>query len=368
MKGIMAEAENNATSESRQRIRRLIIIGMAVITVIIAAVSILTYYTFYAKNFPDGETRTVTIPKGSAFSVIAGILYENEVIESRTFFLAAGKLLGLEDKIQRGMFEIPAGKSNLELLNDLKEGRFRKVIDVTIYEGLATREVAAILSRALDIDSTKFVELVNDSAFAAEFGVFTGSLKGYLLPDRYRFFGDDTEEDVIHRVMEEFWSFYSDSLQRRTQEMDLTIQDVLTMASIVEGETILDSEKPRVAGLYYNRLRRNMRLQADATVQYALIEERPRRLFNRDYRVNSPYNTYLFRGLPPGPINNPGRKAILASLYPEEHAYLYMVTDGTGGHTFSESYNDHLRAVRQFRQLRRNLERQQAGSSQNRAN
>jgi UPF0755 protein len=364
----MAELQRDTKGKSDSKIKSLAVVGLVVLIVIIAVISAIAYYTFYAKNYPDGETQVVTIPKGSPFAEISDILYENQVIENRALFRLAGKLLGVEEKIQRGMFEIPAGKSNMELLRELKDGILRKVVNVTIYEGLATREVAAIISRTLDIDTTKFIELVNDSAFAAGLGAYTGSLKGYLLPDRYRFFGDDTEEEVIRRLVNEFWLFYTDSLQQRTQEMGLTLREVLTMASIVEGETLLDWEKPRVAGLYYNRLRRNMRLQADATVQYALIHDPPRRLLYRDYRVESPYNTYLVRGLPPGPINNPGKKAILASLYPEEHSFLYMVTDGTGGHAFTETYNDHLRAVRQFRQIRRDLERQQAGSSQNRAN
>ncbi len=352
-------------------IRRVVPIVAAIVSVFVIVAAVFIYKIFYAKNFPGDESRAkvVTIPGGATFTQITDILYEQGVIESRTYFFIAGKALGMEEKLQRGMFEIPSGQSNHELLNALRQGLLRKVFDVTIFEGLNNRQIAGILARRMEIDSTKFVNLTFDSTFAASLGIDTGSLKGYLLPDRYRFFGDDTEEEIIRRLVREFWDFYDDSLRLKTQELGMSIYEVIVMASIVEGETLLDDEKPRVAGLYYNRLRRNMRLQADATVQYALVDETPRRLFNRDLRVQSSYNTYLFRGLPPGPINNPGRSAILASLYPEEHGYLYMVTDGTGGHMFSVSYNDHLRAVRQFRQYRRQLELQrQAETQQHSAN
>lgn len=339
---------------------KILLIAASVVVFFIIISSIYIYRAFHATNYPDGEPVVVTIPKGASFSAIADLLYENTVIENRFGFYLAGRLLGWEEQIQSGMFEVPPAKSNYELLKDLRHGRLRKVFDVTIFEGFTVNQIAGQLQRRMGLDSTRVVQLATDSSIAARYGFEQGSLKGYLLPDRYRFFGDYTEEDVIDIIVNEFWKFYNDSLQRRTEELDLSIYDVIIMASIVEGETSLAPEKPTVAGLYYNRIRRRMPLQADATVQYALSDEPPRRLMYRDYRVQSPYNTYLYRGLPPGPINNPGRNAILASLYPEEHNYLYMVTDGTGGHTFSETYNQHLRAVRQFRQLRAERERQRA--------
>jgi len=335
----------------------IFLISATIIAFLIVITSIVIYRAFYTTNFPDGENVVVTVPKGASFSRIADLLHENNVVESRFKFFIAGRILGWEENIQSGMFEIPPGKTNYELLKDLRYGRLRKVFDITIFEGFDTRRIANVLQYRMGLDSTKVVELANDSTFAAEFGMQHGSLKGYLLPDRYRFFGDYTERDVLSKIVNEFWNFYNDSLQRRTEELGLTIHDVIIMASIVEGETSIDDEKPIVAGLYYNRIRRRIPLQADATVQYALVDEAPRRLLYNDYRVQSPYNTYLYRGLPPGPINNPGRNAILASLYPAEHSYLYMVTDGTGGHIFSETYNQHLRAVRQFRQFRTEQER-----------
>jgi UPF0755 protein len=346
--------------KSKGSIKKGVIISVGLVTVLLVIFSIYLYRAFNMPNYPGGPNVVVSITKGSNFGQIADLLYQSDVIESRFQFYLVGRMLGWEEQIQSGMFEVPSGKSNYDLLKDLRFGRLRMVFDVTIFEGIDTRRMAGIFQRRMGLDSTKIVMLVHDSSFAARHDVTTGSLKGYLLPDRYRFFGDYTEEDVLRIMRNEFKNFYSDSLQRRTQELGLTINDVLTMASIVEGETTLDSEKPTVAGLYYNRIRRRMPLQADATVQYAISDEPPRRLLYRDYRVQSPYNTYLFRGLPPGPINHPGRRAILAALYPEEHNYLFMVTDGTGGHTFTETYTEHQRAVRRFREFRAEQEQLRA--------
>lgn len=346
---------------------KIILLSVGIIAILLLLTSIYMYRVFNSPNYPDGERVVVTIPKGVSFGRIADMLYENNIIENRFGFYVTGRLLGWEEKIQSGMFEVPPGKSNYDLLKDLRYGRLRKVFGITIFEGFETQRIGGLLQNRMGLDSTRVVELVNDSSFAARYGVNRGSLKGYLLPDRYRFFGDDNEEDVLNKIVGEFWTFYNDSLQMRTEELGLTIHDVIVMASIVEGETSLDSEKPIVAGLYYNRLRRRMPLQADASVQYALVDEPPRRLLYRDYRIQSPYNTYLYRGLPPGPINNPGRGAILASLYPADHNYLYMVTDGTGGHIFSETYSEHQRAVRRFRQSRAEQERRQRLEEEQRA-
>jgi len=131
----------------------------------------------------------------------------------------------------------------------------------------------------------------------------------------------------------------------------MNMHEILTMASIVEGETRVADERARVAGVYYNRLNIGMLLQADPTIQY-IVSDSPRRILYRDLSINSPYNTYMYGGLPPGPVNNPGPAAIHAALYPESHEYYYFVADGEGRHTFTRNYEEHLRAVRRFREWR----------------
>jgi peptidoglycan lytic transglycosylase G len=150
----------------------------------------------------------------------------------------------------------------------------------------------------------------------------------------------------------EFQSFYSDSLRDRAKNLGWTTNQVMTLASIVEGEAILDEERPLISGVYHNRLRKGMRLEADPTIRY-VIENVPRRILYSDLEIDDPYNTYRNRGLPPGPINNPGRKSILAALWPAKTDYLFFVANGKGGHWFSSNYTQHLRFVHKYRRERR---------------
>ena len=198
------------------------------------------------------------------------------------------------------------------------------------------------------IDSLKLVQQFGDTSLlqVSNHGAF--SLEGFLLPDTYEFYWQVDEKEIVRDMLAEFRKFFSDSLQQQARKMKMTIGQVLTMASIVEGETVLDRERPIIAGLYYNRLHRRMKLEADPTIQY-IIPGGPRRLLYNDLKIDSPYNTYKNYGLPPGPINTPGRKSILAALYPTKHNYLYFVADGLGGHRFARTFDEHLRNVRAYR-------------------
>jgi UPF0755 protein len=173
-------------------------------------------------------------------------------------------------------------------------------------------------------------------------------LEGYLMPNTYQFYWQTDEEEIIKIIVQEFWKVYNDTFIRRTESLGLTVNEVITMASIVEAETNIASERAVVAGVYYNRIKRKMLLQADPTIQY-LLDDGPRRLKYKDLQIESPYNTYRNVGLPPGPVNNPGRDAIIAALYPANHSYLYFVASGGGGHLFSSNYSKHQSAVQKYR-------------------
>ena len=153
----------------------------------------------------------------------------------------------------------------------------------------------------------------------------------------------------------------TDSNIAKASSISLTQHQILTLASIIEGEAIYDSERPIISAVYHNRLKRGMKLQADPTVQY-IIKDGPRRLLNKDLRIKSPYNTYLYGGLPPGPINSPGFKSLNAALYPDENDYLYFVAKGDGYHTFSKNEKEHERAKRAFQRVRKKVKRDRVGS------
>jgi UPF0755 protein len=208
----------------------------------------------------------------------------------------------------------------------------------------------------IGIDGEKFILLCRDDDIIREHGIAAKSLEGFLMPETYSFYWETDEREIIERMLEGFDSFYNnDSLLKRQNELEMTQLKILTLASIVEAESNVDSERPIIAGVYWNRLRKKMRLEADPTVQYALREGR--RLNYQDLDIDSPYNTYRHTGLPPGPINNPGKSSILAALYPQRHDYLYFVATGVGGHFFAKSYSNHQNNIRKYHRARREMKR-----------
>lgn len=312
----------------------------------------LFWNAFYGANgFADSAQKVFTVSRGQTFASVVDSLESQGIIRSRRLFIFVARVLGGTTKIQVGRYLFPDGISNYDLLDALKRGERTTLIQVTLPEGLRARQQARILSRSLGIDSVRFVQLVNNDSLAAAWEIPAKSVDGYLLPETYTFSWQPEEEAVVEVLLGGFRRFYNDSLQARTRELGWTLNQLMAMASIVEGEAMLDSERARIAGVYHNRLRKGMPLQADPTVQF-FIEGGPRRVRYSDLRIDHPYNTYRNRGLPPGPVNNPGKASILAALYPERHDYLFFVANTGGGHWFARTYREHMRYVQEFRRLR----------------
>jgi UPF0755 protein len=273
------------------------------------------------------------------------------IIRSRALFVFAAKVCGGTERIHVGKYVFDSGISNVKLFLALREGEGSKLISVRLPEGYRARTQARILARTIGIDSAKYVDLVYDKSFTNSLGIDGPSLEGYLLPETYSFYWQQNEEYVIRRLVDQFRLFYDDSLRARAKEFGWTTNQVVALASIVEGEVVLDEERETISGVYHNRLRKKMRLEADPTIQF-IMEDGPRRVLYSDLKIDHPYNTYRNRGLPPGPVNNPGKASILAALYPVKHKYLFFVANGDGGHWFSTSYAGHLRNVRKYRKNR----------------
>ena len=319
---------------------------------------ILTVWIFlWPNSFSGPGKRVISVSRGETFNEIVDSLYSNGIISGKTSFKIAGRILGLTKDLEVGRYTFSSGTSNLTILMDLSDGSSRNLIPVSIPEGVQMTTIARRFSQELGVDSAAVMAYCTDSAFAARWGIPDTTLEGYLLPDTYFFHWQTNERHLVERLLSAFWQFYSDSLKGRQEKLGLSMHEVITFASIVDKETQLPDERPVVAGVYHNRLRKRMRLEADPTIQY-ILSDGPRRLLYRDLRMASPYNTYRNYGLPPGPIGNPGREAILATLYPTDHQYFYFVADGRGGHTFSQSYSEHQRAVRVYRRIRREMQRE----------
>ncbi len=319
------------------------------------ALLLVAYYIFWIPNsIPDPGGRVVAIPRGTSFRAVTDSLANNGVIRSKLAFEIAGRMLGYTKKIKVGKYLFHSGLSNSDILKDINEGKSRVIISVVIPEGWRMDLIARRFARELGVDSEKIMAICRDSGYIASKGFDAPTLEGYLMPDTYNFYWQTDEPEIVERMVSGFKTFFVDSMQRRLRESHMDLNQVVTLASIVQGESGINAELPMIAGVYLNRLRKNMRLEADPTIQY-LIPGNPRRLRFSDLRIASPYNTYLNYGLPPGPVNNPGRQSILSVLYPDKNQYLYFVATGVGGHHFSRTYAEHQRAVRMYQRVRREM-------------
>jgi UPF0755 protein len=325
-------------------------------SVLIAAVTIILLligggYQIYSPN-ARGSNEAVEIPSGASLREIAGILSDREVISNSMLFILAAKLSDKGSRLQSGLYLFPNPLSMVDVLRILSEGSHQAYLDITIREGLTIRQIAAHLERTTGIPEDSIFKWTSDPALLGQLGLDVRTLEGYLLPDTYRIRHDESVRTLLIRMARDNAALFDRQARERMRALGRTRHEILTMASLVEGETRLPEERARVAGVYYNRLRRGMLLQADPTIQY-IIPDGPRRLYYRDLSINNPYNTYMYAGLPPGPVNNPGKAAIEAALSPESHDFLYFVADGQGGHTFSRNLDEHNRAVAAYRKSQR---------------
>lgn len=297
----------------------------------------------YYEDTSDSASRRVEIRvlPGATLKDVQKQLVETGVIRRPELFRWAAYLTRKERKIQAGRYLFMRGESVAAVLGKLASGAV-DYTRVVIPEGLMLPEIAAILRADAEIDSTVFMELAGNDSVLAHHGIQAPSLEGYLFPDTYLLSWPLTPEDVIERMVHRFREVYDDDVRALADSVGLSENESVTLASIIQAEAVYDLEMPRISAVYHNRLERGWRLEADPTVAYALGGVR-RRLYYKDLRAVSPYNTYRVRGLPPGPICSPGRAAILAAVHPLEGSRdLYFVADGTGRHYFSKTLREHL--------------------------
>jgi UPF0755 protein len=319
----------------------------------------ITYHTFFSPNYYRQESPvTFDIKKGEAFSSVAMRLYEKGIIPSETNFKIAGFVYGAERKVRAARFKIPNGLSYLDLLDLFISGDCDYLRTLTINPGQTIKWLGHRLQKYVYIDSTDFVNLAYNSKFADSLRLDQNNFEGYLFATDYEIYERSSPAEVIRMFYNAFKEFYADSLKKRTDELGFTTHEIITLASIIKGETHKVDEMARIAGVYQNRLRIGMKLQADPTIQYVIPGDW-KRLTYKDLEMESPYNTYKYFGLPPGPINSPGKDAILAALYPEKHNYLYFVADGEGGHMFGKSLREHNNNVKKYRNIIRERNRNQ---------
>jgi len=317
------------------------------ISLVLGVVVLVVLYTqwMYRSNRDIGEDRvSVIIEQGDAFSRVARVLADGDVVGSITALKVAARLRGVDRALIPGRYDFSGANSIKSVLDRLESGDILK-IRVTIPEGSPIWRVGSILQSTLEVDSAALISLNRDSAFLAELEL--PYLEGYLFPNTYFIpWGTDLGEVVATMVAlfrQQTSGIWPDDIQ-----LGMSKQEIVILASIVEAETRIDKERPLVSSVYSNRLRKNWRLDADPTVIYGLGGlDRP--LYRKDLRKDTPYNTYMRRGLPPTPINSPGLASIKAALKPAETDYYFFVADNTGGHYFSKTNAEHNRAIRRIR-------------------
>tara|TARA_Y100001934_G_scaffold93983_1_gene116051 strand:- start:5160 stop:6215 length:1056 start_codon:yes stop_codon:yes gene_type:complete len=320
--------------------------------------SILAFYllVIYWPQSNPYERVEINIPKGVSLSQIGNILKEESIISNKRTFTMAVKSLGHEKNIPAGRYVLHNALNNRAIINQLVYG-VPSLKSITVLEGWNIYQIANELEKELKISKKTFLRLCNDQRVIKLFDLEGNSLEGYLFPDTYTFAEEVDPYLVLTRMVNEFINNITKSMEVQAQEMNMSLLEVITLASIIEGEAIYDSERAIISAVYHNRLKRGMKLQADPTIQY-IIDDGPRRLLNNDLKIESKYNTYLYRGLPPGPINSPGKESIIAALYPSVNEYLYFVARGDGYHTFSTNEKDHNKAKKKFQEVRRRVKLQ----------
>jgi UPF0755 protein len=297
-----------------------------------------------------GPVVRVTVPQGASFSVAADSLANKGFIQWPGLFRAYAMLRGDDRSIQPGTYALQHGMSYADLLHALQEGEGLER-RVTIPEGYALRDIVPLLSQALGVPEDSVRAAVRDSALRQELGAPAATLEGYLFPDTYLFAYGTPARSAVRMMTARFEQIWKPEWNERLQQLGMSRNDVMTIASIVEKEARLPEERPVISAVYHNRLRRHMPLQADPTIQYALGEHHDRVLY-KDLEIDSPYNTYRHPGLPPGPIASPGRASIEAALYPAHVPYLFFVAHPDGHHEFRTTFEGHKAARREVRRER----------------
>ena len=336
--------------------------GIGLLT--LAGVLLLVYSAAvrFAESPSPVASRTVpfTIPVGATASDIAQGLREASLIRSDLLFQVLVERRGLERAFRQGTFLLRSDMTLDEIVHTLSSAN---AVDQTLTfpEGWRLEEMAERLAEQTEIDDLEFLRLAQEgvSAFGAEFEFLAGlplgqSLEGYLFPDTYQIDGTSNARNLIQRMLRRFNEVVTPEIRADAAENGLSVHKLLTLASIIEREAVLDEERPLISGVFHNRLARGIPLQADPTAQYAIGRTGSGGrwwkldITGDDLRTQSPYNTYVVNGLPPGPIAAPGLASIIAAARPESTPFLFFVARGDGSHAFSETLEEHTRNIERY--------------------
>ena len=289
----------------------------------------------------------IEIPQGATYNRAVDILAENKLIRDKFLFRTLGKVLGVDRKVRAGYYNFWSSISPFDVFQQLRKGKIIEY-EITIVEGDSLPEIGEKLQAKKFISADDFKSLAKDKSLLSSLDIDAPSLEGYLFPDTYKLPKGARPIDIVKLMVGKLRASYTADLKAAMTGSGWNENDVLTLASIIEKEAEVDSERPIISAVYHNRLRIGMPLQADPTAIYG-VKSSKLRIVSSDLRNRTPYNTYLIKGLPPGPIASPGLKSIKAAIFPAKVQYIYFVSRGNGTHIFTSSLAEHNEAIRQVR-------------------
>jgi UPF0755 protein len=327
----------------------------AVILVVFALLAIAyTAFELFVPVQAVNKNIEVEIPRGATFRQAAEILQRERLIRDVKVFLLLGKLAGADRKIRAGFYSFWSSMSPMDIFSIIRKGRIIE-FELRVLEGDSLYEIADTFEKAGVESAEKVLDLCRDPDFLEKHAIEAPSAEGYLFPDTYVVPKGMKAEDALGLMIQHMAEKAGPAAQAKARRMGMTLNEVLTLASIIEKEAVVDSERPIISAVYHNRLRKGMMLQADPTAIYGVKRSRER-ITRNDLQRRTPYNTYVIKGLPPGPIAAPGLKSIEAALQPAPVSYLYFVSNNDGTHNFSDTLSEHAEAVRSYREKKRQKE------------
>ena len=335
--------------------RSLIFTAGLLIFTVIAFLGLYFGYFLISPAGLDTREEIFTVKKGSGLRKVAAELGERGLVKNKDLFILWTILKGRARNIKAGEYSLNKSMAPVRISSILASGAV-KTYSVTIPEGLTAEQIAHLLAEKNLADKSEFISLIKNETLASSFHVDGPSLEGYLFPDTYIISKDMNAQALIRLMVRRFWNVFNDLFKDRGPAADhlLTVKDIVTLASIVEKESGLAHERPIIASVFLNRLKKGMRLESDPTVIYGLGEF-DGNLKRRDLHTPNPYNTYIHHGLPLGPIANPGRDSLMAVIQPAQTNYLYFVSKNDGSHYFSATLKEHNKAVFRYQKGRRSV-------------
>ena len=332
------------------RKKKILAISLVIFSVVLTSTSFYIWQVIYTPNIlTDQNDRIISIYPGTTFNELQDYLYQERIVKDLISFSVLAKFMDYDSNIKTGRYLLKNEMSNYEAIKVLRAGS-QTPVNITFNNIRFLEELPEKISPPLAITEADMDSLLKDPATAEKYGFSEETFISMFIPNTYEVYWTSSAQDILDRMNREYEKFWNEERLAKADSIGLTPQEVSTLASIVQAETLKQDESPRVAGVYMNRLKKNIALQADPTLVYALGDFTIKRVLNEHKEIESPYNTYKYRGLPPGPINMPSINSIDAVLNYEDHNYYYFCAkdDFSGYHNFATNLNQHLRNARLY--------------------